>query len=350
MPPYVTPTILVRKVTMPDYASISSKSAIGSLTLLQLQGVGNKTADQLSRAFTNLEAIQDAAQGDGLRMLRRVPRDLRNQEAWDHAYEAAERILEQAVQHNTRILTAFDDEYPELLKQIDDRPVVLFVKGHLRSGKRNVACIGTRTPSEFGVRETRRMVKKLVEDNWSIVSGLATGIDAVAHRQALESHGHTVAVLANGLDTIFPTQHRDLARQILDSGGALLSEYKFGTAGLQGHLVQRNRIQSGMSAGTLVMQTDIKGGSMHTARFTLTQRRKLFAPVPVGEDSQHPKCRGILALTSCSGPELVPQLAEPPGDYVELLQNQFRRHPPATPIDSNGDGSDVCQKLREQIE
>ncbi len=115
-----------------------------------------------------------------------------------------------------------------------------------------MACIGTREPTSFGIQETQSLVKILVEDDWSIVSGLALGIDTAAHRQALESNGHTVAVLGIGLDTISPRENDALARQILDKGGALISEQQFGISAIGGNLINRNRLQCGMSAGTFV--------------------------------------------------------------------------------------------------
>jgi DNA processing protein len=177
----------------------------------------------------------------------------------------------------------------------------------------------------------------LVEKGWSIVSGLAIGVDTEAHRQAIAAQGHTVAILANGLDKVYPRENKSLAEEILANGGALVSEQPFGMAATPTNLVQRDRLQSGMSVATIVMQTDIEGGSMHTARFTLTQRRRLLAPVPTGIHASEAKSQGILALTQKTGRELSSLLKKIPSEYADLLQRCFPDRPPAMPIASRDD-------------
>ena len=125
------------------------------------------------------------------------------------------------------------------------------------------------------------------------VSGLALGVDTLCHEAALEAGGHTVAILANGLDSVYPGQNRELAARILAAGGALLSEQPLGAPALPRNLVARDRLQSGMSAATIVMQTDLIGGTMHTVRYAVLQGRPLIAPVPQGTHADAPKSRGI---------------------------------------------------------
>jgi DNA processing protein len=177
------------------------------------------------------------------------------------------------------VLSVFHPRYPAALRQLSDRPAVVFVKGQIPAPARNVACIGTRTPSPFGLRATREIVESLVHVNWTIVSGLALGIDTEAHSVALANNGRTIAALGGGLDRIYPKENSGLAAQILDSGGALLSEQPLGVSTNPRNLIQRDRLQSGLSVGTVLMQSDLKGGSMHTVRFTLQQERLLFAVV-----------------------------------------------------------------------
>lgn len=323
-----------------------TRSALGSLTLLQLEGIGVKSASSLVEHFETLGMVRDAASRKELGIvLRRVPSSLDDDRAWENAAQSAEQVFDQAGELGVRILSVTDPEYPELLRLLPDRPMVLFVTGCLRSGRKNVACVGTREPSSFGVLVTQRIVEMLVDNQWSIISGLALGIDAEAHRQALAKGGHTVAVLANGLDKVYPREHKSLAAEILDKGGALVSEQAFGVSATPSNLVQRDRLQSGMSVGTIVMQTDVEGGSMHTARFTLTQRRKLFAPVPTGIHASEPKSQGILALTSKTGPELVAVLKTPPDEYASLLRREFASRSPAIPITSRNDYRVVLDTL-----
>jgi DNA processing protein len=222
----------------------------------------------------------------------------------------------------------------------------LFVKGTLRPGQRNVACIGTREPSTFGLQVTRRIVEVLTSAGWSIVSGLAIGVDTEAHKSALDCGGHTVAILANGLDHVYPKANQRLAEQILEAGGAVISEQRFAVPPAARNLVQRDRLQSGMSQATIVMQTDIIGGSMHTVRFTLQQGRLLFAPVPQGRHAEEAKSRGILALTQQNGAALASSIARDP-TYAALLRGKFRDVPPAMGLNGKDDYELMLQKLEE---
>lgn len=154
---------------------------------------------------------------------------------------------------------------------------------------------------------------------------------SVVHEAALAAHGHTVAVLANGLDSVYPKQNAALAARILDNGGAWLSEQPFGTPAIGRNLVHRDRLQSGMSITTIVMQTDVVGGSMHTVRYTLMQGRLLVAPVPPGAHAEEPKSRGIVALTQKTGADLS-RLVEAQGAYAELLTQRYARRPVAIPL------------------
>jgi len=228
--------------------------------------------------------------------------------------------------------TALDDDYPDWLRQISDRPAILHARGRFPPGRRYVACVGTRQPSVFGQAAARHISGFLAAQGWTIVSGLALGVDTLCHEAALESGGHTVAILANGLDSIYPAQNRALAERILAAGGALLSEQPLGTPALPRHLVARDRLQSGMSAATIVMQTDLTGGTMHTVRFALLQDRQLFAPVPRETHADEPKSRGILALTQCTGTKFA-QLVGARDAYAKHLMRKFADRSVALPLD-----------------
>ena len=329
---------------------IRCDSANGLLTLLALRGIGPQVAERIVARFESLGDVRDASpQHLAGTVSNRVGSILRDKHAWERAYACALRILEQAYEHSVRVLTETDDEYPVWLREISDRPPVIYVKGTLPPGRRcYVACIGTREPSRFGELATRRVTARLVENGWSVVSGLAIGIDTLAHQTTLDAEGHTVAVLANGLETVYPKKNKALADRILEAGGALLSEQPFGAPAIPRNLVSRDRLQSGMSAGTVVMQTDIKGGSMHTVRFTLLQGRRLFAPVPNGQHSKEPKSQGVLALTRKSGADLS-RLLDAQGEYRDLLQGHYRDRPPAVPLNSREDYRDLLGQLNEML-
>lgn len=319
------------------------------MTLLAIRGIGPQSAERLAARFAKLGDVRDATEkeleGAASSRVRSV---LRDPQMWEAAHDSARRVIDLAHQHDVRITTVIDDAFPLWLREIPDRPPVLYIKGTLPPGRRFVACIGTREPSRFGELATQRITSHLAQTGWSIVSGLAIGVDTLAHRAALDSHGHTVAVLANGLDSVYPKKNARLAEEILDSGGALVSEQPFGAPAIARNLVSRDRLQSGMSAGTIVMQTAVVGGSMHTVRFTVLQTRMLFAPLPTGQHATEPKSRGILALTQNDGPALS-TLVDAQGAYRDVLHQAFHNQPVAIAIRSRDDYSELVSMLEERI-
>lgn len=185
--------------------------------------------------------------------------------------------------------------YPRLLSQISSPPV-LYTKGQLPPEMRGVACVGTRNPTHWGQVVTKRIVHALVDAGYSIISGLATGVDAIAHQAAIEAGGHTVAVLPCSIDELYPKHHQKLADQILASGGALVTPFAPGYKMNRGSFVRRNRIQSGLSVATMIMQCGPDSGTMHTARFTQRQNRLLCVTSPSGKYVGEPQSKGNLKL------------------------------------------------------
>jgi len=163
-------------------------------------------------------------------------------------------------------ISHLSSRYPALLQEIKPLPKDLYVLGDLPS-EPTLAIVGTRRPSQYGRDITYRLASELAEAGLVIVSGLAYGLDAVAHRAALDVGGKTIAVLANGLDQVYPTAHRELAAEILASGGALISEQPIGTPPFKQHFAARNRIISGLSLGVLVTEAAAKSGTLITAEF-----------------------------------------------------------------------------------
>jgi DNA processing protein len=310
---------------------VPTTSAQGLLTLLALRGVGPQTAERLGARFSTLRELREKLPTLEGAVPANILKTLREDDAWITARGRANDTLEQADRLGVRVLTIADDDYPHHLRAIPDRPLVVYVRGRLPPSRRCVACIGTREPSIFGETVARRIAGLLAECGWSIISGLAIGVDAISHEAALEARGHTVAVLANGLDTVYPRKNAALAERILDNGGAWLSEQPFGTPAIARHLIHRDRLQSGMSIATIVMQTDIVGGSMHTVRYTLLQGRLLVAPVPQGAHVDEPKSRGIVALTKQTGTDLSHSL-DAQGSFAELLKKKFADRPVAMPL------------------
>jgi len=185
--------------------------------------------------------------------------------------------LEKLERHKVKAITGDDADYPARLKEIYDYPPLLYVRGTLiPEDEWAIAVVGTRRTSIYGRQVTEEVVADLVRNKITITSGLAKGIDAIAHRTALEMGGRTIAVFGCGLDMVYPSDHVDLARKIMDHG-ALISEFPLGTRPKAEHFPQRNRIISGMSLGTLVIEAGEKSGAMITAHWAVEQNRDVFA-------------------------------------------------------------------------
>jgi DNA processing protein len=192
-----------------------------------------------------------------------------------------------------RLVSFEDAEYPGRLREIPDPPPVLFVRGRIQDeDERAIAVIGSRKSSAYGVSVCGRLVRALVDQGFSIVSGMAKGVDAAAHWAALDSGGRTLAVLGTGVDVVYPKANRKLFERILDRG-ALLSEFLPGTEPFAKNFPRRNRIISGMALGVLVVEAAERSGTMITVRTALEQGREVFA---VPGDVRSPVSRGTHRL------------------------------------------------------
>ncbi len=183
---------------------------------------------------------------------------------------------------NIKILTIYDRGYPQNLKEIAQPPVMLFALGDLSLLEDKIlAVVGTRKPSHYGVYATKKLVCQLVDYGFTIVSGLAKGIDSLAHSLTLDNSGRTIAVLGCGIDIIYPQEHRDLYKAIVREG-LIISEYPPGEGARPAYFPLRNRIISGLSYGTLVVEASLKSGTLITAQASLEQSREVFAiPGPI---------------------------------------------------------------------
>jgi len=181
-------------------------------------------------------------------------------------------------------ITIEDENYPKILKEIKDSPKVLYYKGEIKPDKVCFAIVGTRRYSSYGKQVVLEIAGDLAESGLTIVSGLAPGIDTFCHQAAVERKKRTIAVLGTGLDekSIYPKSNIRLARGILETGGCLISEYPPGTPGSKFTFPNRNRIISGLSLGTLVIEAKIKSGALITAQWAKKQGRRIFAvPGPI---------------------------------------------------------------------
>lgn len=189
-----------------------------------------------------------------------------------------EKQWEELEREGIQLVTWNDAEYSSLLKEIHDPPHTLFVRGTLPQSDFTLAVVGTRMATTYGRQIVEQIVRPLARSGMVIVSGLALGIDALAHTATLNEQGTTVAVLGGGCDraTIYPTSNRALAERIVAEGGAIISEYPPGTLAMPYHFPHRNRIIAGMSRGTLVIEAAEDSGSLITAKHALEQNREVF--------------------------------------------------------------------------
>ena len=213
-----------------------------------------------------------------------------------------DRELARLAEIGVRAVTWHDDEYPPRLREFTDRPPLLFVRGELLpEDERSIAVVGTRRATPYGREMARQLATDLARAGITIVSGLARGIDGIAHRAALDAGQRTIAVMGSGPDTIYPAEHSNLACEIASSG-ALVTEFALGTRPNAGNFPRRNRIMAGMTLGTLVVEAPEGSGALFTARYAIEDNREVFA---VPGNALSPSSRGANKLIKDSAAKLV---------------------------------------------
>jgi DNA processing protein len=224
-------------------------------------------------------------------------------------------IIDASQRCGSSIIPITDSRYPLNLKQIFDPPLVLFAQGNIALlNQQQIAMVGSRDASINGRDNAFEFAQKLAQAGLVITSGLALGIDGAAHKGTLSVKGKTIAVVATGLDQVYPARHRLLAKNILDNDGAILSEFAPGTPPKPGYFPKRNRIISGLSLGVLVVEATIKSGSLVTARCAIEQNREVFA---IPSTINNPQAKGCHWLIK-QGAKLVDNIADIV-DEIELL-------------------------------
>jgi DNA processing protein len=192
------------------------------------------------------------------------------------------RFFSNLARYAVRTVCIFEENYPTLLKQSSSPPFVLYFKGVLPCDEKLIAIVGTRKITLYGRETTEKFATELCSLGFTVVSGLARGVDGVAHRAALKAGGRTVAVLGSGIDRIYPAEHIGLANKIIAAGGAVISEYCLGTRALPCFFPARNRIVAGLSLGVLVTEGASKSGTKITASASINEGREVFAvPGPI---------------------------------------------------------------------
>ena len=260
------------------------------IALRMIRGIGNIVGMSLIKSFAGPREILDAGtqrlECSGVR--RSLAREIARFDGW----AAVEDQLRRLDKVGGRLVTWHDESYPALLRHIHDPPLYLYVRGDLDEvspeSAQTVAIVGSRSPTSYGRKMARAISAGLAEQGVTVVSGMARGIDAEAHWSALRCGGRTVAVLGCGIDVVYPSEHHHLMHRAAKSG-AVVSELPMGTIPDADNFPGRNRIISGMTLATVVVEAAERSGSLITARFAGEQGREVFAvPGPVGSRSQGP--------------------------------------------------------------
>ena len=308
------------------------------LALQRAPGIGNRRCLKLLAEFNSPAAIFGAG-AEHLRSIGLPPESIDYLANPD--WKAVAGDLDWLAQPGNSIMTCRDPGYPVLLKEISDPPALLFIHGdpdYLTQPQ--LAIVGSRNPSHDGRSLAAEFAAHLACCGLTITSGLASGIDAAAHQGALRAGGGTIAVTGTGLDRVYPAQHRGLAHQIAENG-ALLSEFPPGTGPLAANFPRRNRIISGLSLGTLVVEAALRSGSLITARAALEQGREVFA---IPGSIHNPLTRGCHALIR-EGAKLVET-----GDHIleelaALISVSLSRAENKPPADQAPGGKQEAEKL-----
>ena len=283
-------------------------------------GVGPRAAAKLLERFGSAEAVFNATRAE-LENLRLRPEAIESIMARD-LHEQAACEIDRVREIGADVLLLDDGVYPALLRETFDPPITLYVKGAWAECLERpcVAMVGSRRCSTYGQNAALMLARDLAQRGVTIISGLARGIDAAAHRGALEAGGRTVAVMGTGIDEVYPRDHKKLVDEILASGGALVSEFPLGTPPAPQNFPYRNRVISGLSLGVVLVEAAENSGSLITARLAMEQNREVYA-VPGNITSKN--SFGTNYLIKGAGAKLVQQwqdvAAELPPDIAAQL-------------------------------
>lgn len=260
---------------------LSLNDLVNLRLLLSVEGIGAGKLRNLLKQFRSLGNILSA----DLKSLSNVESISLNQAKriieGKRLKEDIQLQVEKDISHLSKIgasiITVWDSCYPSILKKIYDPPLALYVIGEFtEKDNYSIAVVGTRQPTNYGSIQCEKIAGELASQNITIVSGLARGIDSIAHKSALKNGGRTIAVIGSGLDVFYPPENKKLFNEITQNG-VVISEYPLGTKPDAQNFPRRNRIISGLSLGCLVIETALTGGAMQTAAFSLDQNREVFA-------------------------------------------------------------------------
>jgi DNA processing protein len=300
------------------------------LYLLTIPNIGPGRIRRLLQVFNNKEEIlkapvQKIVQVEGFDL--KLASQIKN----GGDQKTAENQLELIEKLEVKYITIWDKNYPELLKRISDPPAVLFYYGNFPdNNQKTISVVGTRTPSHYGKIVTEEIVRELVNHGYVIISGMARGIDTIAHSTAIKNSGGTQAVLGCGIEYCYPPENKKLYQDIIQQG-AVISEFFIGTGPDAPNFPKRNRIISGLSLGTLVVEAGDHSGALISALFALNQNREVFA-VPGNINSPKSKGTNHLIKQGAKLIQSVDDILEELGDKISSLPKQSKQIPSNLPI------------------
>ena len=298
-------------------------SVVDLLVLSQIPGIGANRVRTLVSHFDDPSSVFNASakeiesvEGFSKKLTHAILHYIKSP-LFNDAKKYAEGQLSKLNCIEGRIVTYWDEQYPETLKKIYDPPPFIFLRGDIKEeDKYAIAIVGTRSPSEYGIIMAERFTQELTKLGIVTVSGLARGIDTVVHYTSIKSNGRTLAVIGSGLDVIYPPENKSLFERICKHG-AVISECEMGAKPDAANFPRRNRIISGLSLGTLIIETDLDGGAMITANTALDQNREVFA-IPGNINSK--RSRGCNALIKDGRAKLVENIE----DILDELSTKLR--------------------------
>ena len=285
---------------------------IFQIALTLIPGIGSITGKKLIKACGSSEAVFKESVSN-LNRIRGLNSQIANELKSAHYLKRAEQELHFISQKKIRLISIEDEDYPFRLNECEDSPLVLYFKGSGEiNARKTIAIVGTRNPTEYGKQQCIKFVHGLKQVNVLIISGLAYGIDSIAHRTALEEGFETLAVMAHGFHTIYPPSNRKLASRIIHQGG-LLTEFVNGAKPDRENFPKRNRIVAGLSDAVLVVESAERGGALITADIAVSYNRDVFAIPGRADDLHSGGCNWLIYDNKAA-------LVRKPEDIISLMQ------------------------------
>jgi DNA processing protein len=305
---------------------VKIQSSAGIMMIGKLEGFGPAAHSKISANFTTVGDLLNASEADLTGVLKLNQRNYflqYGEAALKIAYEDVQRDFALLGEMGASAISVYDDEYPDRLRSIPSPPSVIYAAGDLSLLDRSVSCVGTRQPTDFGEKVAARMTGMLAENKFSIVSGMAFGVDAISHRVALSAKVPTAAVLGCGLDA-FNDGAYNLIKAIGESeGGIVISEQPLGKVADFGSLTRRNRIITGLSLATFVYQCEQDSGTMHSVKYAVLQGRPIFAPMIPENYRADPMNQAVMNMTSMSPIDFA-HLCGWKSEYLDAAMNSDR--------------------------